>query len=179
MLSDRNSWSLHDHPQPSAITILDFTSGTLYLNSTDFESAHPGAYCVYWPLVTGSLREIMDSHRINFEAQVVLIRDWTRAVDHLHSMLPLYFGKNYAQIFLTDGSSRMRLLRSPFENDEERQLLIEEFVNRRLLDIISGITLRESYQDSQYYWGQIRDQEQAVQDELEQWRQDYNERVGQ
>ncbi|KAL8665698.1 MAG: hypothetical protein Q9202_002008 [Teloschistes flavicans] len=51
----------------------------------DFKSACPGAYCVYWPLVTGSLRDILGSYRINFEAQVILFRDWVRAVDHLHS----------------------------------------------------------------------------------------------
>ncbi|KAL8660716.1 MAG: hypothetical protein Q9202_006266 [Teloschistes flavicans] len=63
------------------------------------------------------------------------------------------------------------------DNDEERQLLIEEFVNERLLDIISNISIRESFHDSQAYWAQIRDQEQAVKDDLVQRRQDFNERA--
>ncbi|KAL9585422.1 MAG: hypothetical protein Q9212_001531 [Teloschistes hypoglaucus] len=51
----------------------------------DFTSAHPAAYCFYSPLVTGCLREILESHDINLEAQVILFRDWANGLNHLHS----------------------------------------------------------------------------------------------
>lgn len=41
----------------------------------DFKSEQPGAYCVYSPLVTGSLKKIMGTHRLNTQAQIALFRD--------------------------------------------------------------------------------------------------------